>query len=140
MNPPRRVITGLDAEGRSCFLIDGPSSMVIWSTDQIPAHNAGTADAGGGAFGFPAIGTSFVFVDFDPGRDTIMHATDTIDYIVVVAGEITFITQTGETLLRAGDVIVDRGIVHAWRNHSDATCRIMNVLCAALPVGKGATV
>ena len=114
--------------------------MVIWATDQMPAHNTGATDAGGGAFGFPASGTSFVFVDFAAGRDTLMHATDTIDYIVVVAGEITFITQTGETVLRAGDVMVDRGIMHAWRNHSTAPCRIMNVLCAALPVGQGASV
>jgi quercetin dioxygenase-like cupin family protein len=137
---PRRVITGLDDQGRSGFLIDGPASMVIWSTDETLADNNATADAGGGVFRFPTSGALFVFSDFAPGGGTVMHATDTIDYIVVVSGEVVFITETGETLLRAGDALVDRGIMHAWRNDSDRPCRIMNVLCPARPAGKGATV
>jgi hypothetical protein len=140
MNPPRRVITGLDSEGRSCVLIDGPSSRVIWSTEDTPADNNGSADAGGGPFRFPVSGTLFVFADFPPGGGSPMHSTDTIDYLVVVSGEVFFITETGETLLRAGDALVDRGILHAWRNDSDKPCRILNVLCPAHPVGKGATV
>lgn len=140
MNPPRRVITGLDAQQRSCFLIDGPSNTVIWSTAESPANNSATADAGGNIFRFPVRGALFVFSDFAPGSAGPMHASDTIDFIVVVSGEVIFITETGETLLRAGDVLVDRGIMHAWRNASDQPCRIMNVLCPAFPVGKGATV
>ncbi len=140
MKPPRRVIIGLDPDGRSCILFDDTvAGPVIWSTDQSPADNVSTADAGGGVFAFPTQGTLFLYVDFAPGGDTVMHATDTIDYIVVVAGEVTFITETGETVARAGDVIVDRGNVHAWRNHTDAPCRIINVLCPAHPVGAGAT-
>jgi len=140
MNIPRRVITGLNGDGRSCIMIDGPSGMVIWSTPQTPADNSTPADAGGGTFRFPAAGTLFVYADFPPGGGSPMHATDTIDYIVVVSGEIVFVAETGETLLRAGDVLVDRGSMHAWRNDSDKTCRIMNVLSPALPAGKGATV
>lgn len=140
MKPPRRVITGLDTEGRSCLLIDGPAKMVIWSTAETPADNCDSRDAGGGIFRFPASGTLFVFADFPPGGGSPMHATDTIDYIVVVAGEVVFITETAETLLRAGDVLVDRGNMHAWRNDSDRPCRIMNVLSPAHPAGKGATV
>jgi len=140
MNSPRRVITGLDSDGRSSILIDGPSSMVIWSTAGTLADNSSTEDAGGGTFRFPASGTLFVFSDFAPGGGSPMHATDTIDYIVVVSGEVVFITETGETRLRAGDVLVDRGSMHAWRNDSDKPCRIMNVLCPAHPAGRGATV
>lgn len=140
MNPPRRVIAGLDAQGRSGILIDGPSNMVIWSTDDSPANNSEAADAGGGAFRFPTSGTLFVFSDFAPGQVSPMHATDTIDYIVVVFGEMVFVTETVETQLHAGDVLVDRGIMHAWRNDSDEPCRIMIVLCPARPVGSGATV
>jgi quercetin dioxygenase-like cupin family protein len=140
MNIPRRVITGLNADGRSCIIIDGPSGMVIWSTPRTPADNSTAIDAGGGNFRFPTAGTLFVFADFPPGGGSPMHATDTIDYIVVVSGENIFVTETDETLLRAGDVLVDRGHVHAWRNDSDKPCRIMNVLSPAVPVGKGATV
>jgi quercetin dioxygenase-like cupin family protein len=140
MKPPRRVVTGIDADGRSCVMIDGPSKMVIWSTAGTPADNTSTEDAGGGTFRFPASGTLFVFSDFAPGAGSPMHATDTIDYLVVVSGEIVFITETGETVLRTGDVLVDRGNMHAWRNDGDAPCRIMNVLSPAHPAGKGATV
>jgi quercetin dioxygenase-like cupin family protein len=113
---------------------------VIWSTEDTPADNSSGVDAGGGPFRFPVSGTLFVFADFPPGGGSPMHATDTIDYLVVVSGEVVFITETGETLLRAGDVLVDRGALHAWRNDSDQPCRIMNVLLPARPVGKGATV
>jgi quercetin dioxygenase-like cupin family protein len=140
VNPPRRVVAGLDAQGRSCILIDGPARTVIWSAKDLPADNSGTGDAGGGRFRFPTRGAEFVFSDFPPGGGSIMHATDTLDFLVVLSGEVTFITETGETQLRAGDVLVDRGIMHGWRNDSDQPCRIVNVLCPAHPVGKGATV
>lgn len=139
-NPPRRVVAGLDAAGRSSIQIDGPAQTVIWSAKDLPANNSGLQDAGGGRFRFPAQGVDFVFADFPPGGGSPMHATDTLDFLVVVSGEVTFITETGETLLTAGDVLVDRGVMHAWRNDGDQVCRIVNVLCPALPVGRGATV
>jgi quercetin dioxygenase-like cupin family protein len=138
-SPPRRVVAGVGADGRSGIQIDGPSKTVIWSTKDLPADNSGDADAGGGRFRFPTSGADFVFSDFPPGGGSPMHATDTLDFLVVVFGEITFITETGETLLKAGDVLVDRGVMHAWRNDSDQPCRIVNVLCPAYPVGQGAT-
>ena len=139
MNPPRRVVTGIDAEGRSCIQIDGPARTVIWSAKELPADNGGTDDLGGGRFRFPTSGAEFVFSDFPCGGGSIMHATDTLDFLVVLTGEVTFVTETGETLLRAGDVLVDRGVMHGWRNDGDQPCRIVNVLCPAKPVGKGAT-
>jgi mannose-6-phosphate isomerase-like protein (cupin superfamily) len=140
MDAPRRVITGLDAEGRSCLLFDEPSSMVIWSTDAAPADCSSMADAGGGKFHFPTSGSVFCYNDFPAGGSSPMHATDTIDYVIIMSGEVVFITETGETLLRAGDILVDRGAVHSWRNDGDVPCRIINVLLPADPVGKGATV
>ena len=140
MDSLRRVVTGLDAEGRSCILIDGPASRTIWSTDGAVADNSGMADTGGDKISFPTHGSRFVFVEFPPGDSKPMHATDTIDYLVVISGEAVFITETGETTLRAGDVLVDRGVVHAWRNDGDQPCRLVNVLVPAHPVAKGATV
>jgi quercetin dioxygenase-like cupin family protein len=137
--PPRRVVTGLDAQGRSAIQIDGPAGAVIWRAENLPADNSGAADQGGDRLRFPTQGAEFVFADFPPGSASPMHATDTLDLLVVVAGEVTFVTETSETVLRAGDVLVDRGVQHAWRNHSDAVCRIVNVLCPAHPVGAGAT-
>ena len=138
--PPRRVVTGLDADGRSCIAIDGPAKTVIWSPPALPADFSGAVDMGGGRFRFPTEGAEFVFADFPPGGGSPMHATDTLDLLVVVSGEVTFVTERGETLLKAGDVLVDRGALHAWRNDSDQPCRIVNVLLPARPVGPGATV
>lgn len=139
MTPPRRVIAGLDSDGRSAIIIDDPASTVIWSTDGDVADNSGTADAGGGKLSFPTSGTRFIYSDFPPGMTSPVHATDTIDYIVILSGAVTFVTETGETLVKAGDLLVDRGVVHAWRNDGDVPCRIVSVLCPSLPVGAGAT-
>jgi quercetin dioxygenase-like cupin family protein len=140
LQPLRRVVTGVSTDGRSCVQIDGPSETVIWSSPDAVADNSGTRDQGGGRFRLPAIGTEFVVFDFPPGGGSPMHATDTIDYLTILSGEVTLITETGETVLRAGDVLVDRGVKHGWRNDSDAPCRIVNVLCPARPVAGGATV
>jgi len=140
MYAPRRVVTGLDAQGRSCILIDGQASTVIWSTDDTPADNSGTADAGGAVFSFPdGTGTVFMYHDFEPGSEAFMHASDTIDYVVVITGEVILVTETGETSLAAGDVVVDRGVIHGWRNDGNLPCRVMTIGIAALPVGDGAT-
>jgi quercetin dioxygenase-like cupin family protein len=136
----RRVVSGIDADGRSCILIDDAAQTVIWNVNDLPANNAGSTDQGGGAFRFPGNGAQFTFSDIPPGGGAPMHATDTIDFIVVLSGSITFLTETGETLLQAGDVLLDRGVAHAWRNDGNEPCRILSVMCAARPVGKGATV
>jgi mannose-6-phosphate isomerase-like protein (cupin superfamily) len=61
-----------------------------------------------------------------------MHTTDTIDYVMVVSGEITLELDDGEqTLLRAGDVVVQNGTRHAWRNHGAEACTIVGVAIGA---------
>ncbi len=57
-----------------------------------------------------------------------MHRTETIDYGIVLEGEIVLILDVGETVCRAGDVIIQRGTNHGWANRSDANCRIAFVL------------
>lgn len=60
-----------------------------------------------------------------------MHETDTIDYAIVLSGEIYAVMEKGEKLLKAGDVLIQRGTNHAWSNRSDNTCRMAFVLVAA---------
>jgi quercetin dioxygenase-like cupin family protein len=136
--PLRRIVTGLDADGRSCILADDAAKMLIWQVSDLPADNSGNAEQGACQFSFPKTGAQFIFSDLPPGVVSPMHATDTIDFVVVLSGSIVFVTETGETLLHAGDVLVDRGIVHAWRNDGDEACRIVTVLCPAHPIGAGA--
>jgi len=57
-----------------------------------------------------------------------MHRTETVDYGIVLEGEITLVMDVGETVVRAGDIVVQRGTNHGWANRSDRNCRIAFVL------------
>ena len=151
--PPgtRRVITGIGEDGRSRVTIDGPlldmgaggSGLLVWRTEGVPADNSGTGDVADPRFDFEVMhsgGTLFMVMNFQPGTPQYWHATDTIDYVVMLDGEVVFQTETGEVTLRPGDVLVDRGIVHTWRNDSGQPARAAIVIVPAHPVGKGRTV
>ena len=62
-----------------------------------------------------------------------MHETDTIDYAIVMSGEIYALMEDGERLLKAGDVLIQRGTPHAWSNRSGEYCRVAFVLVEAIP-------
>ena len=57
-----------------------------------------------------------------------MHRTHTVDYAILLEGEIWAVMDEGETLMRAGDVLIQRGTNHAWANRSNRTARIAFVL------------
>jgi mannose-6-phosphate isomerase-like protein (cupin superfamily) len=61
-------------------------------------------------------------------RHAFMHRTETIDYGIVLEGEITLIMDEGETTARAGDIVIQRGTNHGWANRSDSNCRIAFIL------------
>jgi mannose-6-phosphate isomerase-like protein (cupin superfamily) len=61
-------------------------------------------------------------------RHPLMHRTETIDYGIVLEGEITLILDESETVVRAGDIVVQRGTNHAWANRSKANCRVAFIL------------
>ena len=85
-----------------------------------------------GAAAFAALQASHVAdsTSADPG----MHKTASVDYALVLEGEIWAVMDTGERLMQAGDVLVQRGTNHAWANRTDRNCRVMFVLCGADPV------
>jgi mannose-6-phosphate isomerase-like protein (cupin superfamily) len=58
----------------------------------------------------------------------LMHRTETIDYAVIMSGEIVMVMDKSEVLCREGDVVVQRGTNHAWANRSDQPCRIAFIL------------
>jgi hypothetical protein len=66
--------------------------------------------------------------DKRPGVHPGMHRTETVDYAIVLEGEIYAVMDEGETLMRAGDVLIQRGTNHAWANRSERTARIAFVL------------
>jgi hypothetical protein len=75
---------------------------------------------GAGPFGLVTKGgTVLRYVDFAPGYECMMHRTQSVDYGIVLEGEIVSVLDSGEeTVLRRGDVMVQRATMHAWRNDS----------------------
>ena len=133
----RRVVTGHDSAGRARVKIDemaknvisnrpGASSCVVWTTDTIPVDNSGDADTSTRKVGTTlAGGTVFRVVEFSPGVAPRMHRTDSVDYAVVISGEIDMELDDGKSVhLKAGDVLVQRGTIHNWVNRGKEPCVI----------------
>lgn len=64
----------------------------------------------------------------DTRRHSLMHRTETLDYGILVQGELWLMMDEGETLIRPGDVVVQRGTNHAWSNRTEEMARIVFVL------------
>jgi mannose-6-phosphate isomerase-like protein (cupin superfamily) len=64
----------------------------------------------------------------DGSKHAFMHRTETIDYGIVLQGEITLILDEGETVARAGDIVIQRGTNHGWANRGSVPCRIAFIL------------
>ena len=77
---------------------------------------------------FRAMGNEHASTAGRGGRHPFMHRTETIDYAVVLSGEIVLLLDDEDVHLRAGDVVIQRGTNHAWSNRSDEPCRMLYVL------------
>ena len=149
----RRVVTGHDAAGKAIVQIDeisqnlrsarpGAEACVIWTSEGFPIDNTGSADEGLRETGTTHDnGTVFRILELQPGNTPRIHRTDSLDYAVIMKGEIDMELETGDiTHLKAGDVIVQRGTVHNWVNRGPEPCVIAFVLIAAKPVEAGGKV
>ncbi|MDB5595332.1 MAG: cupin 2 protein [Hyphomicrobiales bacterium] len=152
--PIRRIVTGHDARGTAKVLIDeaatnvknsrpGQFSTLLWCTEGAPALmplGEDAEDMGARKLGTypPEKGTRFMIAEYPPGNHPRRHRTETIDYIVVLSGSIEMDLDAGETVtMGPGDVMVQRGTYHAWRNHGPEVCRMVFVLVDAEPLGLG---
>jgi quercetin dioxygenase-like cupin family protein len=146
----RRVVTGHDAKGRAKVEIDeqvqnvfsprpGAAYSVIWSTESMPVDNDGFADPSTKTIPTSIDnGTVFRIVSYGPGVTPRNHRTDSIDYAVVMSGEIDMELDDGVVVnLKAGDVLVQRGTIHNWVNKGSEPCVIAFTLLAAKPVTVG---
>jgi quercetin dioxygenase-like cupin family protein len=123
----RRVITDHDGEGRSRAAIDERCANVI---SRRSGHESCVAWRG-------ADGTIFRIVEYAPGVASRLHRTETIDYAVVICGEIDMTLDIGTVHLRAGDVLVQQATLHDWVNRGAEPCRIAFVLVPTTPVQRG---
>jgi naringenin degradation protein FdeH len=154
--PIRRVVTGHDAAQVAKVLIDGPAtnakhpqanlvSTMLWCTDGAPAAipiGERPEDMGARVLGTapPRHGTRFAVIDFPSGNQPHMHRTETIDYVIVMEGEIEMDLDASTVKLQAGDIMIQRGTNHAWANRSDKRARVAFVLIDADPLEIGAPV
>ena len=149
----RRVVTGHDANGKAIVQIDEMSqnvrsarpraeACVVWTSQGFPVGNTGTDDEGLRETGTTLDnGTVFRILELQPGNTPRVHRTDSLDYAVIMQGEIDMELESGEiTRLKAGDVVVQRGTVHNWINRGPEPCVIAFVLIAAKPVEVGGKV
>ncbi|MEQ6290585.1 cupin domain-containing protein [Vogesella sp. GCM10023246] len=79
---------------------------------------------------FASIGESQASTVTADSPHPLMHRTETVDYGVVLSGEITLVLDDSELALKAGDVVIQRGTNHAWANRSGQSCRMLFVLLA----------
>src|SRR4051812_40015624 len=136
------------------------TSRLLWATDQTPADMSGAKDRAAAEVGIapPAGGSIFRIIDIPPTspeiahldvdylhrqigehapqrglppRHPLMHRTRTIDYAIIMQGEIDMLLDEGEIHLKAGDVLIQQGTNHAWVNRGREPCRIAFVLIDA---------
>ncbi len=141
----RRVVTGHDAEGKSIILSDGPPPqhhamqgrgagadfIEIWNISEAVPTISSQPESEPNEKPFtimPPSGHLLRIIDIYPpaqgGHRTPMHRTKTIDYVVVIEGEIVLILDDSEVVLRKGEAVVQRGTNHAWENRSDSLTRM----------------
>ena len=154
--PIRRVVTGHDGRHVAKVILDAPAtnakypgpgmvSTMIWCTDRAPADistGEKIEDMGARIIGTapPAKGSRFAVIDFPPGNKPHMHRTETVDYVIVIEGEIEMDMDDSTVKLKAGDVMVQRGTNHAWANRGNKRARVAFVLIDAEPLGIGSPV
>jgi quercetin dioxygenase-like cupin family protein len=148
----RRVVTGHDREGRAVVAIDEicrnvvssrpqHQACVVWSTGVFPGDNIDPADGGARTVATTdPNGTVFRVIEYAPGVAPRNHRTDSVDYAVVLSGEIDMELDDAVVHLKAGDMLVQRGTIHNWVNRGSKPCVIAFVLVAAKPVEAGGKV
>ena len=140
----RRVVTGHDAHGKAIVRIDDVGAHVasgrpnmtrqlIWTTNDLPVHLAEDGeDKGAREIGTTIKnGSVFRVIEFEPGVAPRNHRTDSIDYAVVISGEIDMEMDDTVVHLKAGDVLVQRGTIHNWVNKGTEPCVIAFILISS---------
>ena len=145
MAEPRRVVTGHDRSGKSIVVSDGtpPQNHAwkgrgvgadffeIWNESEpvpeltsVPAREPTEREF----TIMPTAGHLLRIIDVYPlsdgGSRTVMHRTKTLDYAVVIEGEVVLILEDSEVVLKKSDVVVQRGTNHAWENRSNRLARM----------------
>ena len=174
--PNRRIVTGINKDGRHVVISDGPTPNVygdpadpilinFWSTSQMPVDYRDPTDPAAGTMPLhpPPMGSMFRFFRVPPEsrmahlsaeeRDRIVgayyasvgaahahipgarhagfHRTESVDYIILLQGEVTLMLDDEDVPMQPFDVVIQRGTNHSWVNYGDETATLMAVLLSA---------
>jgi quercetin dioxygenase-like cupin family protein len=147
----RRVVTGHDATGKAVIWKDDFSAnqfrpvdkivvSLMWLTDETPFDFTRSEDMGERKVGTapPAGGTRFAVLEIEPGNEFHgLHRTDSVDYVICLAGEIDMHLDESVVKLAAGDVLIQRGTHHAWVNCGAVPARLAVILVDGKPKRAG---
>jgi quercetin dioxygenase-like cupin family protein len=153
----RRIVTGHDENGKAIVtsdeVMEGMSHPTrpyiarceIWSTDTMPVDNseaAGPAQQAGFVKRYNYVGTGQGAVirvtEFAPGAPKFMHRTETVDYAILLKGECDLELDDGKTAhMKQGDIVVQRGTMHAWVNNGTSPAVFAFILIDADPAEAG---
>jgi mannose-6-phosphate isomerase-like protein (cupin superfamily) len=158
------LMDGLAPNIKEMSAMPGLALTDLWETTSSPAVNEGEDDAAERPVRLepPSNGTIFRIVEIPPdatwrgktnaregfdsigashaqdrsSTDPLMHTTATVDYVIILRGEIYAIVDKGETLLKPGDVFIQRGTRHSWSVRGNEPCILAAILVGAHPYGK----
>ena len=155
----RRVVIANDSNGKSTKVSDvtltaktvragiNISGCELWATDQMPVDNTASTAAEQQEGSLPRFhnlyvrngqGTAFRVTEIAPDAPTVFHRTETVDYDVVLSGELDLHLDSNPTVrLRAGDTVIVRGALHAWSNPGTEPATIAFIMIDAVPVVVG---
>lgn len=132
------LLSSVDMEG-----LKGAKTAAIWvTTDSIPTNDNNNPEDGAirkiepTNFGLVhPNGSNLRSTELAPGATTPMHRTSSLDYNILVSGEVILITEDGTEnhLKNPGDIVIQKGTMHAWRNPSTEWSRWLTVLISAEP-------
>lgn len=142
----RRIVTGHDREGNAVIredktmdtkVLGAEAEMVLaWTTDTFPSDNTDEFDGALRDVRRVSPGGSVLqFVTMHPHTASKHHRTHSLDYGIVLEGEVTLQLDGGkETVCRPGDVVIQRGTIHTWRNDADVPTKVAFILLDAAPI------
>lgn len=136
----RRIVTGHDENGKSMIKWDteiesipgrpGFENIALWATDSLPVKFT-DEDPNDWELGTSlANGSVLRIVKYEPGVAERWHRTDTLDYGIILAGELWMQTDKGEVHLKPGNVVIQRGTIHNWQNRGTEPCVVAFILIA----------
>ena len=152
--PGRRVVTGINSQGESTILLDGPvpkhatdhfpggTSHYLWRSPPGPPDLKDESDPLDSISveheWYPPPGyVAAAIITFEPGFEYPMHRSDTLDHVFVISGKMELVLEDGSTVVGPGECVIQRGTAHSWHVVGDEPCTFCGVVVGTAPNPRG---